>query len=220
MEDRLAVTARIRWRGEATSVVGRLAPGFTVANEQVVVRLTDVEPLLDGADGPAVWIPVSDIASPGAIVLRSHMWQIPAGQEREFVLRKLSITISAQIAAGGQWVHLAREMPGTTALIFITQVPLRDATNYLWDFSNSCRYCLSRSMPWYRPEPLTATAELNDGSRTNAAHYASQLPLWLTTRQFWSVFHWEDDRLLHTVQFSLPDKLYRALLRRFRLRAV
>lgn len=238
LDDRLTVTARTRWQGKSVTVTGRLTPGFIVENERVIVRVTEVEPVPGGTDSASVWIPVQDITSATRIVLRSCLWEIPAGQERNFVLRKLSISIGESITAGGHCVQLAREMPGTTALTFIIHVPLQDATDYLWNFRNACRYCHPRSMPWRPPETLTAMALLNaghgttdapaatqvaganDGARANAAHYANQLPLWLTTRLFWSVFLWQDERLLHTIQFSLPDKLHRLLQRRFRLRRV
>lgn len=191
-----------------------------VENEQVVVQVTDISPMLEGADSASVWIPVTDIISATPIVLRSRVWEIPAGQEQEFVMRTLSIFVSEGIAAGGERVHLAREMPGTTALMFVIHVPLQDATDYLWNFGNACRYCRPNILPWQPPRPITATVELDAATRPNAAHYASQVPLWLTTRRFWSVFHWEDGRLLHTVQFSMADKLYRTLLRRFRMQVV
>lgn len=207
------------------SVTGRLAPGFTVENGHVLIRLTDVSPLPDGAERTSLWIPAADITAPDVLPLRSRLWELPAGQELDFVLRKLSIAAAECIQAGGHRVHLAREMPGATALVFTIRVPLPTATEYLWRFASACRYCRSRSVPWQPPAPVLAAAELDEpgragATRANAAHYASQLPLWLPTRQFWSVFQWRDGHLWHTLHFSLPDKLRRTLQRRFRLRQV
>jgi len=198
-------------------VSGRLTPGFIVENQRVMVKLTHVSPPPEGADGPELWIAATDVTSPRRLPLRSHLWELPAGQEREFVLRKLSIAVADCVAAGGRQVQLAREIPGTTALLFDVDVPLHDATSYLWNFAAAAGYCRGRSVPWQPAGPVTARAELDDAARANAVHYASQLPLWLTSRQFWSVFQWENDRLVHIIQFSLPDKLHRALQRRFRL---
>jgi hypothetical protein len=216
----LPVTARTRWRGRPIEVSGRLEPGFIVENGRVMVKLTRVAPLPEGADAAALWVPMTDVDAADPLLLRSHLWEIPAGQERDFLLRKLSITMAECIAAGGRRVQLAREMPGTTALLFVIDVPLDDGAGYLWNFAAAVSHLAGRPVPWQPPAPVTAAAELDEAARAGASHYASQLPLWLTTRQFWSAFVREGQRLVHVVQFSLPEKRHDALKRQFRLKDV
>src|SRR5690606_19057702 len=162
LDDRLPVSARVRWRGRPMDVSGRLTPGFIVENQRVMVKLTHVSPPPEGADGPELWIAATDVTSPRRLPLRSHLWELPAGQEREFVLRKLSIAVADCVAAGGRQVQLAREIPGTTALLFDVDVPLHDATSYLWNFAAAAGYCRGRSVPWQPAGPVTARAELDD----------------------------------------------------------
>lgn len=235
------------------SVTGRLAPGFLVENGHVIVQLTGVspagDPLLTGpsparesprgvspppadlaasVDGNSLWVSAASVTSPDALLLRSRLWELPAGQEREFVLRRLSMAAGESIAEAGHEVYLAREMAGTMALVVVIDVPLATAPDYLWRLASACRHCRFRNVPWQPPRPVLASASLeptssnttgrSDAVRANAAHYANQLPLWLPTRQFWSVFQWRDGHLFHTLQFSLPEKLRRTLTRRFRLR--
>lgn len=191
-----------------------------VENEEVIVRFEDATPTLAGADSADVWVPAASIVAPDVLELRAHIWELPAGSERELTVRRLSMAVAESVADGGVRVCLARETAGTIALIFVLDVPLHDAANYLWRFSSACRDLKPRRLPWHPPERMTHELHLDAASRANASHFANQLALWLPTRQFWSVFTWEKGRLVHTLQFSLPAKLMRLLQRRFRLRAL
>ena len=185
--------------------------------------------LAASVDGNSLWVSAAAVTSPDPLLLRSHLWEIPAGQEREFLLRKPEHRRGRDASpTAGRGVYLAREMAGTMALVVVIDVPLDTAPDYLWRLASACRHCRFRNVPWQPPRPVTASASLeptssnttgrSDAARANAAHYANQLPLWLPTRQFWSVFQWRDGHLFHTLQFSLPEKLRRTLTRRFRLR--
>jgi len=63
-----------------------------------------------------------------------------------------------------------------------------------------------------------AAAEPGPKERASAAHHVGQLPLYLSTQQYWSVFRWEGQRLVHILQFSLEEKLRRTLETRFGLK--
>lgn len=220
LDDYGRVSARVQWRGQPVTVIGRVGHDFIVENEEVIVRLEHATPPLDGADTADVWVPASSIAAPDVLELRAHIWELPAGSDRELALRRLSMPVAESVADRGDYVRLAQEMPGATSLLFVIDVPLHDATNYLWRFSSACRDLKPRRLPWQPPGPVTHEVRLDTGSRANASHYANQLALWLPTRQFWSVFTWEKGRLVHTLQFSVAAKLTRLLQRRFRLRAL
>lgn len=97
---------------------------------------------------------------------------------------------------------------------------METGVDYLWKFHMATRPGTARRAMWSPPAPAFAERNLDPEDRARAAHYVGQLPLWLTTRRFWSVYRWHDNRLQHIVQFSLPASLRRALTRRFRLHTV
>lgn len=261
-DDAHFVRARPWRRGHEQTIHGTLAPGFLIANGQVLVKLLDVQPPSEGYDDADVWVPATALETPGtggtrqseqpdvtrpiegsggsggqpskdrglgakepsehlgeaaAFVLRSSIHEIPAGQARDYALRTLSLTLSEFVGAHGTNIFLAPGMAGMHELSLAIDVPVSEGTDYLWKFQLATRPCKTRSAMWAPPPPPLAEAVLRQRDRANAAHYTGQLPLWLTTRQFWSVFQWRDGRLQHVVQFSLPDKLQRMLIRRFRM---
>ena len=212
-------TARIRWAGRPQSVTGVPAPDFLVENGRVLVRLQQVSPPLEGLNGTALWVPASDVEEPAAFTLRSHLCAIPAGQERDYALRTLILNLTRHVRDHCRRIELAAGVPQFVELVFTIRVPLEAATEYLWDLAVACRHCQARPLAWRPPARVLAALEPGAKERATAAHYVGQLPLWLTTQQFWSVFRWEGGALVHIVQFTLEEKQRRTLQARFGLAA-
>lgn len=199
------------------------------------LKLLQVQPPLPGDECEDVWVeadkvqnvdsPPEEAGLPGSpIILRSSLHQLPADQTRDYALRTLSVALSQLVAEQGSSLSLALGMADMIELSVTNDVPVHrhpsessEATDYLWRFRLATRLGPTERTLWTPPPTPFAHKSLRPRSRAHAAHHIGQLPLWLTTRRFWSVFHWWDDRLQHTVQFSLPAKLRRTLLRRFRL---
>lgn len=181
-----------------------------------------------------------------ALLLRSAMHELPADQTRDYALRTLSVTLSQFVAEGGTYMSLSPGGSGTVELSLEIAIPPSEGTDYLWRFRQATRPGRTKSALWMPPPAPFAEAVLASRSRigaaepgrgslarsdvsnnpgrtvdrAHAAHYVGQLPLWLTTRRFWSVFVWRDGELLHLVQFTLPEKLRRTFVRRFRLEMI
>lgn len=188
-----------------------------IVNGQVMAKLLDVQPTLEGNDDADIWVPAQAL---GSVVLRSDIREIPAGQARDYALRTLSLTLSQFVGAYGVHIALSPGVADMHELTLTMDVPVPDGTDYLWKFQLATRQCRTHPAVWNAPSAPVAEASLHERDRPNAAHYTGQLPLWLTTRRFWSVFRWHAGGLQHVVQFSLPDKLQRALIRRFRMQSI
>lgn len=213
-------TARIQWAGRPETVTGVRAPGFLVENGRVLVRLEQATPLPEGFNGTALWVPAAGVEEPADFTLRSQLCAIPAGQERDYALRTLVLNLAGPVRDHCLRIELAAGMPQFLELTFAIRVPEEAATRYLWDLAVACRLCQARPLQWHPPGRVLAAAEPGTKERAAAAHYVGQLPLWLTTQQFWSVFRWQDGALVHIVQFTLEERLRRTLLSRFGLEAV
>ncbi|MBO8140704.1 MAG: hypothetical protein H0Z37_00815 [Firmicutes bacterium] len=211
------ITARIRWRGHPYTITGRLVPSFLVENGRVVVLLDQVDPVPPGMDGSRLWVAAADVAKPHELDLRSRIWELPGGPEKDRAARTVAVALSERVRGHGIEIRLGRDRPSGVELVFAMDVPLDGAVDYLWGFQAACRYCTFRELRWRPPAVHLASAQLDAPRRARAAHSAAQLPLWLTSRQFWSAFRWESGRLVHIVQFSLDERLRRTVQARFHL---
>ncbi|HLT57185.1 MAG: hypothetical protein LOD91_08405 [Limnochordales bacterium] len=212
-------TARIQWAGRPQTVTGVRAPDFLVENGRVLVRLEQVSPALEGLDGTALWVPAAQVETPKAFTLRSHLCAIPTGQERDYALRTLVLNLTRYVRDHCLRIELATGMAQFLELSFTIRVPPETATEYLWELAMACRHCQTRPLQWHAPGRVVAARAPGAKERATAAHYVGQLPLWLTTQQFWSVFRWDGEGLAHIVQFSLEERLRRTLQTRFGLAA-
>jgi len=210
-------TARIQWCGRPQTVQGALAPGFLVENGRVLVRLEQVSPHLDGMAGTGLWVPAADLETRAPVTLRSQLCAIPAGQEREYALRTLILPFTRYVRDHCLRIELAAGLPHFVELSLSVAVPLASATEYLWDLAVAGRLGQSRILQWQPPRQVLAALDPGPKERATAAHYVGQIPLWLTTQQYWSVFRWDGQRLVHVVQFSLEERLRRTLQSRFGL---
>ena len=213
-------TARVQWGGRQLTVSGVLAPTFLVENGRVLVRLEQVSPQPEGLAGTSLWVPAGQVEAPGGFTLRSHLCAIPAGQERDYALRTLILPVTRYVRDHCLRIELWAGLPRFVELSLAIAVPLEQATEYLWDLAVAGRLGQSRPLQWQPPRQLLAAAEPGPKERASAAHYVGQLPLYLSTQQYWSVFRWEGQRLVHILQFSLEDKLRRTLETRLGLKPV
>jgi len=214
------VTARLQWAGREYTVAGVLAPTFLVENGRVLVRLDQVSPQLDGLTGTSLWVPAGQVEAPGGLTLRSHLCSIPPGQERDYALRTLILPVTRYVRDHCLRIELWAGLPRFVELSLAIAVPTEHATEYLWDLAVAGRLGQSRPLQWQPPRQLLAAAEPDPKERASAAHYVGQLPLYLSTQQYWSVFRWDGQRLVHILQFSLEDKLRRTLETRLGLKPV
>lgn len=177
---------------------------------------TDSRPVTGAA---AARFDVDGVPRP-TLLLRSTMHELPGDQTRDYALRTLSVTLSQFVGDHGTRISLAPGPADMLEFTLVLEVPPAKGTDYLWRFRQATRPGTSAKTMWTPPAAPFAEAMLAGRDRAHAAHYVGQLPLWLTTRRFWSVFRRREGRLEHVVQFTLPEKLRRTLVRRFRLETV
>src|SRR5690606_15353388 len=115
--DQGLVAADVVWGGRRRAVEGRFHGQYVVANGRLHVKLEGVDPGGSGGPGPAVWVAAEGITRPDRLVLRSEIWELPAGAERDFVLRSVTLALSDQMRECGAAVELGRQWPGAVELV-------------------------------------------------------------------------------------------------------
>ena len=96
--DRGLVAADVVWGGRRRPVQGRFHGQYVLENGRLHVKLEGVDAGAAGEPGPSLWVPAEAVTRPDPLVLRSEIWELPAGTERDFVLR--SVPWSSAIRCG------------------------------------------------------------------------------------------------------------------------
>lgn len=213
------VAADVVRGGRRRPVQGRFHGQYVVENGRLHVKLEGIDAGAPGEPGPSLWVPGEGITRPDPLVLRSEIWELPAGTERDFVLRSVTLTFSDQMRECGAAVELGRQWPGAVELVFTMEVPLERAVDVMAALLPLRQRLGPRPSPRRAPRDIIAGRTLTEQGRAGAAYQLSHLPAWVESRHFWSEFAWSAarGRLLHTVQFSLPERHQRAVGQRFRL---
>lgn len=216
------VKARVERRGHVISVTGRLTDEFLIENGRLWVRLEGIASGAgdggggdDGAMARSLWVEAAGLDTRIPLVLRSEIWQIPGGQERDATLRSLTVVLSELLARYAHRIDLARGAPGVVELLFYNEIPLEEGVSYLTAFAPVRLRCAPRRVPWRPPDLVTATRF--PAPREKYHSHLSHLPLWLDASALWSVHLYDAGALLHAVQFSLDQRFQRSLVSRFRL---
>lgn len=219
--DQGLVAADVVWGGRRRSVQGRFHGQYVLENGRLHVKLEGVDGGASDGPGPSLWVAAGGIIRPDPLVLRSEIWELPAGTERDFVLRSVTLALSDQMRECGAAVELGRQWPGAVELVLTMDVPLERAVDYMAALLPLRQRLGPRPSPRRAPRDMIAGRLLTEQGRAGAAYQLSHLPGWVESRHFWSEFAWSAGRgrLLHTVQFSLPDRHQRAVGQRFRLAA-
>lgn len=200
----------------------KLFDGFLIENERVLVKVQAVaggEP----HGGPAefrepFWVDARLLKTEEALVLRSEMWEIADGPDREALLRALAVVLARQDSFHSYRIDLARHVPGDVELLFYNAIAPDEAVAYQASLAPIRLRCHPRPLPWQPPVHLLSsrTAPAKERYESHVGH----LPLWLESRRLWSVYLWDQGRLLHVFQFSLNQRLRSAIEARFKLKPV
>lgn len=216
--------ASVSFQGENTTIEGTLKPALLIVDGRVLVKLANVRPPVGERGLSSVWVAADDLLSTEttkrnetapSFILRSAVIELPQGANRDYALRTFSLTLSEFVTAYGLSVSLAPNVADMHELSVVIDVPVKEGTDYLWRFRQSIRLCHDEPTAWSAPAAPFAERRLEQKERKVAGHNIGQLPLWLTTRRFWSAFRWQSGRLEHVLRFSMETKLQRTLIRRF-----
>lgn len=213
MEDGTRVKALLRRNQGAVEVSGRLGP-FLIENGRLRVRLDRIEP--ETVPEREAWFDAGEILAPDPLVLRSEIWEVPSGPERDVILRSLTVTLSEHLYRFGSRIELARGQAGIVELLFYHRVPLAEGAAYQAGYASVRLRCRPRPVPWRPPKPILASKSLAAGERHHS--HISHLPLWLEANALWSVYILERGELFHALQFSLDERHQGSLISRFRLK--
>lgn len=214
------VRAAVPWGGRIYELDGRLSGDFIFENGEIHLRITDLSGAPDGLGSFSLWVSGRDITGPDGIILRSERWEVPAGADRDLVLRSLVHTLSDSFRTSGDGLELGRQFEGSLELLVRLEVPLDQGVEYLSTLLPLRQRCEARPALWHAPTEILRTRPFAEEERAAAAYHLSHLPGWLESRQLWSVFRWSpaQGRLFHMVQFSVPERFRRAVEQRFRLK--
>jgi|GEM_PF-2312262 len=163
----------------------------------------------------AVWVDAHALCAPQPLLLRSELWDIPSGAERDVTLRSLTVVLAEHVSRYSHRIVLAKEQPGLVELVFYNDVPFAEGASYQASFAPVRLRCNPRAVPWRPPEPVVASRGPSGKARDHS--HISHLPLWLEGSALWSIYLLESGRLLHGIQFSLDERHERRLISRFRL---
>lgn len=238
--------AALERNGRLFEITGKLTGTFLIENGRVLVRLNDVAPFKADDDQAArkercdrdepservewdalgerggqsdwgsLWVDARSLKALQAIVLRSEIWEIPDGQERDVVLRSLSVALADQVSRHSYRIDLAKEHPGILELLFYNEVVLEQGPAYQASFAPIRLRCRPRPLPWRPPTHIVASKTPTGKDRYQS--HVGHLPLWLEASKLWSAYLWHEGRLIHVLQFSLHERLRRTLETRFRMK--
>lgn len=162
------------------------------------------------------WVCARQVLEPPRFAVRSEVWQLPEGPDRDFFLRQVSARLATCLRNWGGRVELGRGERGMVELAFMIPVPLNESVDYMSLWLPIRQRCRCPSILWSPPEVLSSrTPSPEDWSRI--AYQASQLPSWFRGFCFWSVLLWQEGALWHRLQFSLQERFLPAVGPRFGL---
>src|SRR5690606_20631571 len=184
--------------GEGSPVRGAatLLEGFVVANDRVLVKVRQLT--MQESEGAAKWVDLRHVKGPSPLVLRSEMWEIPDGQDREALLRSLAVILARQGSFHSYKIDLAHQLPGDVELLFYNEIPPSEGAAYQAELAPIRLRCHPRSLPWRPPTKLLSSRLAREKERYDS--HISHLPLWLESRRLWSVYLWDEGRFLHVLQ--------------------
>lgn len=199
----------------------KLFPGFLIENERVLVKVQAVAGQNLHGDGlpqfnQAFWVDARLLKAEEPLILRSEMWEIADGPDREALLRSLAVVLARQDSFHLFRIDLASLVPGDVELLFYNAVEPEEAVAYLSGLAPIRLRSQPRALPWQPPTHVLSSRIAPSKERYES--HVGHLPLWLESRRLWSVFLWDQGRLLHIVQFSLNQRLRQTIESRFKLR--
>lgn len=211
---------------DGRSLQGRaiLSDGFLIENERVLVKVRElvVEESNGGESSDQLetpfWIDVRDLKVDEPLVLRSEMWEIADGPDREGLLRSLAIVLARQSSFQSYRIDLARQFPGDVELLFYNAIVPDEGAAYQASLAPIRLRCNPRPLPWRPPAELLSSRTAPAKERYES--HVSHLPLWLQSTRLWSVYLWDQGRFLHVLQFSLNQRLRPVIESRFKLKPV
>lgn len=214
----------------------KLLDGFIFENERVLVKVQRV--LNDGIAGAVrgvvgqqvrgedrpphanetYWVDVRDLKVDEPLILRSEMWELTDGPDRETLLRSLAVVLARQDSFHSYRIDLAAQVPGDVELLFYNAIKPGEGVAYQASLAPIRLRSNPRSLPWQPPDRILSSRTAPSKERYDS--HVGHLPLWLQSRRLWSVYLWDQERPLHVFQFSLSQRLRPAIEARFKLKPV
>ena len=176
----------------------KLLDGFIFENERVLVKVQRV--LNDGIAGAVrgvvgqqvrgedrpphanetYWVDVRDPKVDEPLILRSEMWELTDGPDRETLLRSLAVVLARQDSFHSYRIDLAAQVPGDVELLFYNAIKPGKASpiKRAWPRSG----CAPTPVPFPGNRPTGSSSLRTAPSKERYDSHVGHLPLWLQSR--------------------------------------